>query len=113
MHELSICRSIADIVTRHAGAGRVATIHLQIGQLRQVVPGTLTYCWSLVSADTPLAGSALAVDSIPGRLSCQACGTVSEMGRDPVFTCRSCGSADVRVVAGEEFMITSLDLAEA
>ena len=113
MHEMSICRTNADIVTRHAGRGRVSTIHLQVGQLRQVVPDTLTYCWSMVSADTPLAGSALAVQSIPGRISCRACGAANEIGRDPVFTCRSCGSADVQVVAGEEFLITSLELAEA
>ena len=41
MHELSICRSIADIVRRHAGEGTVSTIHVQIGQLRQIVPDTL------------------------------------------------------------------------
>lgn len=113
MHELSICRSIADIVRRHAGEGTVSTIHVQIGQLRQIVPDTLSYCWSLVSAGTPLDGSTLAVDSIPGRLSCQACGAANDIGRHPVFVCRACQSTDVQVVAGEEFLITSLDLAEA
>jgi hydrogenase nickel incorporation protein HypA/HybF len=112
MHELSICRSIADIVARHAGEGRVSTIHMRVGQLRQIVPDTLSYCWSLVSAGTPLDGSTLAVDSVPGRLSCQACGAASDIGRHPVFACQACQSTDVRVVAGEEFLITSLDLAE-
>lgn len=112
MHELSICRSIADIVTRHAGESTVSTIHVQIGQLRQIVPDTLTYCWSLVSAGTSLDGATLTVDSVPGRLSCQACGAVNDIGRHPVFVCQACQSTDVRVVAGDEFLITSLDLAE-
>lgn len=112
MHELSICRSIADIVAQHAGEGRVDAIHLRIGQLRQIVPDTLTYCWSMVSAGTPLDGSTLTIDSVPGRLSCQACGAENDIGRHPFFVCQACQSTDVRVVAGEEFLITSLDLAE-
>lgn len=112
MHELSICRSIADIVSRHAGGRTVTTIHLRVGQLRQIVPDTLSYCWSLVRSGTGLEESALDVEAIPGRLSCRECGRVSEIGRHPIFVCQECQSADVAVVAGEEFLITSIDLAE-
>lgn len=112
MHELSICSSIADIVKRHASERRVETIHLQVGQLRQIVPDTLVYCWSLVSADTPLDGSVLDVEHIPGRLGCRDCGASAEIGPFPVFRCEECGSTATTVLAGEEFLITSLDLAE-
>lgn len=112
MHELSICRSIADIVNRHASERRVETIHLQVGQLRQIVPDTLVYCWGLVSADTALDGSVLDVERIPARLSCRACGVVAELGEFPIFICASCNSQEVAVLTGEEFLITSLDLAE-
>lgn len=112
MHELSICGSIADIVTRHAAGRRVTTIHLQVGQLRQIVPDTLVYCWSLVSAETDLAGSQLAVDSIPAVIACHDCGEERVVGDQPSFGCPSCGSGHVDVRAGEEFLITSLDLAE-
>lgn len=112
MHELSICGSIADIVTRHAGDRRVETIHVRIGQLRQIVPDTLVYCWSLVSADTPLDGSALEVERVVARIGCQGCGAVSEVGEFPILVCHECGGSDVSVVSGEEFLITSLALAE-
>lgn len=113
MHELSICGAIAGIVTERAGDRRVETIHVQVGQLRQIVPDTLTYCWSLVTADTTLGGSRIAVESIPAKIACRTCGGTMEIGDLPVFVCGKCQGVDVEVIAGEEFLITSLDLAEA
>ncbi len=113
MHELSVCASIADIVNRRAAERRVAAIHLRIGQLRQVVPDTLLYCWSVLSADTELDGSVLEVESVPARISCNACGHETEIGDYPLFVCAGCDGVDVEVVAGEEFLITALDLVEA
>jgi hydrogenase nickel incorporation protein HypA/HybF len=113
MHELAICGSIVNIVARHAPERRVRTIHLRIGQLRQVVPETLVYCWSMVSADTELDGSALQVESVPALISCATCGRTSEVGDYPLFVCSGCDGVDVSVLAGEEFLITALDLVEA
>lgn len=112
MHELSLCQSIADIAVRHARGRAVRVIHMQIGQLRQIVPATLVYCWELVSADTPLAGSRIEVDSVPVRLRCRACEHTGELGDPPVFACGSCGGSDLETVTGEEFMITSLELTD-
>jgi len=111
VHELSICGSIADIVSRRAGGRPVRVINVRVGQLRQVVPDTLAYCWDLVSADTPLDGSRLAVESVPARLRCRDCHRETEVGDLPVFYCGSCGATNTEVVAGEEFLITSVDLA--
>ncbi|MBV9057527.1 MAG: hydrogenase maturation nickel metallochaperone HypA [Pseudonocardiales bacterium] len=38
MHELSICRSIARIVAQYVEDREVRTIHVRVGQLRQVIP---------------------------------------------------------------------------
>ncbi len=112
MHELSICHSIADIVARHAGDRPVRTVHLRIGQLRQIVPDTLVYCWSLVSQDTALEGSELRVESIPAQIRCAECDRVETLTA-PVMQCGMCGGQQVSIVAGDEFLITSLELAEA
>lgn len=84
MHELSICGSIADIVTRHAAGRPVKIINVRVGQLRQIVPDTLVYC----------------------------CGQVTEIGPAPVFACGACGGTDTEIAAGEEFLVTSLELEE-
>ena len=113
MHELSVCASIADVVTRRAAGRPVSVINVRAGQLRQIVPDTLVYCWGLLSADTPLAGSRIVVESVPARIRCRSCAHAADVGDLPVFACASCGGIDVEVVAGEEFLITSLELAEA
>ena len=110
MHELSICESIADIVTRRAAGRGVKVINVRVGQLRQVVPDTLVYCWELVSAQTPLAGSRISVESVPARIRCRSCEQVTDVGAVPVFACGGCGGFDAEVVSGEEFLITSLEL---
>ena len=110
MHELSVCGAIAGIVTRHAAGRPVEVINVRVGQLRQVVPDTLAYCWELVSADTPLAGSRISIETVPARIECRACGHVTDVGAVPVFACGGCGGFDAEVVSGEEFLITSLEL---
>ena len=112
MHELSICRSIANIVTRHAENRKVRTVHVRVGQLRQIIPDTLVYCWSMVSEQTRLAGSTLQVESIPAAIRCTVCDH-RETITAPVLRCGRCGGQEVSIVAGEEFLITSLDIAEA
>ena len=113
MLELSLCGAIADVVER-ARAGRpVTTVHLRIGRLRQVVPDTLTYCWGLVTAGGPLGGSRLDIDEVPVVLACRPCGASTEVADVLVLACGVCGSVDVEVSEGEDFLVTSIDLGVA
>lgn len=112
MHELSLSRAIADIVTRAAAGRPVSEIGLDVGALRQVVPETLTYCWGIVSRGGSLEGSQLQPNLIPGRLECGTCGAETVIGGDPVFRCGACDSTDCRVTAGEEFRVTYIDVAD-
>ena len=111
MHELSLCRSIYGIVDRAREGRAVSAVHLQVGQLRQVVPGSLTYCWGLVTETSPLAGSQLVIDHVPVQLDCTDCGARTAVEHVLVLTCASCGSGQISIHTGEEFMVTSMDLA--
>ena len=106
-----MCGAIADIVTRQAGERHVTAVHLQIGQLRQVVPQTLEFCWSMVCAGTDLEGATLEVDRVPALLACRTCGAESVLGAQIAFACGACGSLDMDVRHGEEFAVTALELA--
>ena len=112
MHELSMCESIYEIVDRTAAGRTVTVIHLQVGQLRQVVPDTLTYCWTMVSDQTPLAGSQLVGDTVPVTLRCRDCNSTTTLTDEVLLLCTQCDGADVRVITGEELMLSSLELAE-
>lgn len=112
MHELSLCRSIYSIAERAAGDKRIGAVHLDVGALRQVIPQTLEYCWGIVVEQTPLAGSFLSINQIPAVISCNACAQQTRLSGIPMMVCGSCGSGDVRVVTGEEFLLRSLDIAK-
>lgn len=112
MHELSICRSIVDVVARHADGREVRAVHLRVGALRQIVPDTLLYCWTLVNAETALADTQLNVEAVPAEVRCRGCDHHQTL-TDAALVCASCGGRDIEIVAGEEFLITTLDLAEA
>ena len=109
MHELSICQSIAEIVEEAAEGRTVETVRLDVGQLRQVVPDTLVHSWEIVTRGTPLDGTQLEIEYIPGSFDCASCGRTTSIDI-PMFRCE-CGSIDVDVTAGQELMVTSLDLA--
>lgn len=111
MHELSLCLQIHKVAERGAAGRPVQTVHLQVGQLRQVVPDSLRYCWTLVTEGTPLAGSVLDIDSIAVTATCADCDAVTRIANTLILVCDGCGSTALTITTGEEFMLTSLDLA--
>ena len=112
MHELSLCHSIGQIVSRHAGDRPVAVVHLQVGALRQVVPDTLVYCWGVVNEGTVCEGSVLDIDHVAASIACDDCAAETEL-HEMRMACGSCGSTAVRVTTGEELLVTSIELQEA
>lgn len=112
VHELSICRSIVDIVAGHAAGRPVSSVRVRVGHLRQVVPTTLAYCWDITVADGPLAGSVLDVDHVPARLRCRACESVTELSL-PVLRCAHCDGVDTELLSGEELLVTSFEVRDA
>ncbi len=111
MHELSLCHAIGGIVDRARDGRAVTRVHLQVGQLRQVVPETLVYCWGLVTDGGPLAGSELVVEHVAVQVDCRDCGGRTQVLHALVLTCATCGSGATDVVTGEELLVTSMDLA--
>jgi hydrogenase nickel incorporation protein HypA/HybF len=110
MHELSLCRAVADTVVAHGGGRRVERVRLVVGRFRQVVPDTLVHCWELTTVGSSLEGSVLEVTPVPAVLSCRACGADTPLEL-PVFRCGACDGVDVHLVSGEEFLVSSIDVA--
>lgn len=111
MHELSLCRAIIDIVHRHAAGRTVRAVNVQAGAFRQIVPDTLTYCWSLVTDGSDLAGAELRVEYLRAEIRCTRCGHVQVLDA-PALVCPVCSSRQVDLIAGDEFLVSSLDVAE-
>ena len=110
VHELALCRSINAVVSRAAAGRRIAAVNLDVGALRQVVPATLVRCWRIVTQNTSLAGADLVVNAISAVLDCRECHERTVVADLPFIMCGTCGSTEVTVLAGEEFMVRSIDV---
>lgn len=110
MHELSLCQAIAGVVKPHAAGRRVDVVRVQVGALRQVVPESLSFCWTLVREHEDMAGAELELELVPAEVACRDCGAQSQIASRFSVSCPQCSSADVSVVRGEEFLVTSVDV---
>ncbi|AQA05268.1 hydrogenase expression protein HupH [Mycobacterium sp. MS1601] len=110
MHELSLCHAIAGVVKPHAVGRRVDVVHVQVGALRQVVPESLEFCWSLVRDHESMPDAELRLELVPAEVICRPCKQRSVIESRFSVRCPHCGSGDVDVVRGNEFLVTSLDV---
>ncbi len=109
MHELAVTQSIVDQITGKTEGNQVRRIALQIGKLSGVVPDSVRFCFELVVEGTPLEGAVLCIDEPGGRAVCATCGMAFCL-EQLILLC-PCGSADVRIVDGEQLLIKSVEVA--
>ena len=112
MHELAICDAIATKASRYADGRLVSRVTVQVGYLRQVVPDALLFSWEVMSATGELQGAELVVEQVPAVVLCHACGEESSLDL-PIPRCAACGGFEVKLLSGEELLVSSIDLVDA
>lgn len=112
MHELAVAESLIDAVTERLPGTPIASVQVEVGVLSGVVPDALLFCFDLATEGTALAGARLEITEPPARCECRACGSAFEPDGPilPLLLC-PCGSADVAVLSGQQFTITSVRVA--
>jgi hydrogenase nickel incorporation protein HypA/HybF len=110
VHELSLCHAIAAVVRPHADGRHIEIVRVQIGALRQVVPESLSFCWTLVRDYESMPDAELELELVTAEVVCRSCGQRSEISSRWSICCAECESSDVEVVRGDEFLVTSLDV---
>lgn len=108
MHELSITQSVVDTIAEKMAGATVTGVCLEIGQLSGVVPDSVRFCFELVCSGTNLDGAWLNIVEPPGHGLCQECR--SEFGMTDMIPLCPCGSANVRVLTGQELKIKSVEV---
>jgi hydrogenase nickel incorporation protein HypA/HybF len=111
VHELSLCDAIVGTTMKHADGRAVKKVTVRIGHLRQVVPDALQFGWELLTESTDLKGAELVIEQVPATVSCNECAAETTLDM-PIFVCGVCGSFEVKLLTGEEFLIVSMDVAE-
>jgi len=112
MHELSITESILEIALRHADQARarkITALHLVIGQLSSFIDDSIQFYWDIIAKDTIAEGAHLFFRRVPTEMLCLACQQRYSPG-DEDFLCPNCGGRRIKVVAGEEFYLESLEI---
>ena len=109
MHELSLCEAIAGVVKTHADGRHVDIVRVRIGALRQVVPESLSFCWTLLRESENMPDAELELECVTAEVKCRACGQQSEITSTWAIWCPQCESCEVEVLRGNEFLVTSLD----
>lgn len=110
VHELSLCEAIAGVVRPHAAGRHVDVVRVRVGALRQVVPESLEFCWSLIRGYESMPDAELELELVPAEVKCRSCGSGSVIDSRWSVCCPRCESADVEVLRGNEFLVTSLDV---
>lgn len=113
MHELSLAQNIVEIVEQHLRSGghvHVKSVRVKVGEMANVVPESLTFCFDAVIEGTPLDGSHLEIEKIPMSCLCRHCREEFEP-RGHAFHCPGCGSQEVEIVSGMELNIVGIELA--
>ena len=112
MHEFSLMQSVlatAEATAREAGAERVTTIRLVIGDMTEVIDDAMEFAFEALVPETLCAGAALSMRRIPTRSRCIAC--AAEFAHDRYhWACPECDSLATELLAGRELYIDSIEI---
>lgn len=112
MHELPVTENILEIALRHASqanARKITELNLVIGQLSSIIDDSIQFYWDIIAKDTIAEGARLNFQRIPIRMTCLEC--LKEFTpQDDDFTCPGCNSHQIKVTAGEEFYLESIQI---
>ncbi len=112
MHELAVTESLLKTASEYAGkngAKRVLNLELVIGDLAGIINDSVQFYWDMISAETICAGSILKIVKQPAEFRCRACQNEFTMD-DELTPCPRCGSVDIKVTAGDEFTLKSIEI---
>lgn len=110
MHELAITQSVISIVESEAGKRgfkRTVSICLAVGEVSGFIPDCIREFFPIAAAGTAAGGAELKIKTLPARISCLSCGYE---GKPEGAVCPSCGSEAIRLVAGREFYVDSIEV---
>jgi len=112
MHEFSLACSLveeAEKVLKNETAGRITRLTVSIGPLSGIEKDAFEFVFPLAAEHSALEGAELIIEEPPVRVHCKACGSASNTVF-PHFHCEPCGSTDIEIVSGREFLIREMEI---
>jgi hydrogenase nickel incorporation protein HypA/HybF len=112
MHELAITQDMLDIVLQQAaeaGAKKVETINLVIGELTGFVEECVKFYFDFLAKDTIAEGASLEFTLVAPQARCQKCGGTFKP-KEYDWSCPECGGSDIEITAGRELFVESIQV---
>lgn len=114
MHELSLVRSVVDLVDEqvksHHASG-VSAITLEIGQLAGVEYDAFCFAWETGIRDSVMQDAELIIERPSAIGLCDECGQTQTL--DELYTpCSNCGAIVRNLISGDELKIKQIILNE-
>jgi hydrogenase nickel incorporation protein HypA/HybF len=112
MHEMSIVEALLDSVREQLRAypdGQVRAVCVRVGQLRQIEPQMLEFCYNAAVRGTPLEGSRLEIQQVEAAARCDVC-SLEFAVEENWFECPRCHSTNARLLRGDELLLTSIEI---
>lgn len=113
MHEMSLTEGVVRILEEQAathGFAKVKTVWLEIGELSQVDPESMLFCFDAIARGSKVAAEAkLEIVTIPGQAYCLDCAKTVTLPRRGE-ACPICGGWALQVTGGGDMRIKELEV---
>ena len=112
MHELSITEALLNMACQTAAqqqAKKVTALNVKIGKLSGIIDDSVQFYWEIITKETVCKDSTLNFTHIAAKFLCHECNTVFEL-IDDLIPCPACGSMDLQIVQGDEFLLESIEI---
>ncbi len=111
MHEFAVTKQLLNLVRKTAEenhAEKVTDVYLRIGALRGMINEWIVRYFAFAGKGTITEGAKVHIETVPGSLVCR-CGAVTPLSPgDLNAVCCSCGSKELRILTGVEFMLAGI-----
>lgn len=112
MHELSLCRSLLDIINEHVAGNcfkSVKKVTLEVGQLAAVDESALRFGFEITAKGTLAEDAILDIIIVEGQAICNECHQYVKL-EHYYDACQNCGQFSLTVTQGEELKIQSMEV---
>ncbi|OGV39294.1 MAG: hydrogenase maturation nickel metallochaperone HypA [Legionellales bacterium RIFCSPHIGHO2_12_FULL_42_9] len=112
MHELSLCRTILEIITEHTSkktCNCVKKIVLEIGELAAVDEAALRFGFEVICKKTIAECAILEILVVEARAICDACQKTVKL-KQYYDACENCGHFSLSVIQGDELRIKFIEV---
>ena len=112
MHEYPITQQIIKIAEDHAreaGAARVKTLRLVVGDYSGFIGDSIQMYFDVISEGTLCEGATIEIERVKPKLKCEKCGLYFERKLFS-FSCPACGGEGRPTEIGKEFYIDSIEV---